>query len=125
MALTHFDIGDAVEAFATFDLEMSGERIDPPVVECKILDPLGTSTTYIFGVDAELENPNAGDYALLVKPTTSGVWASRWEAIDNVTTDSRSGAVEVQFYVRRSVFALAAGGGSGGRGSGDIDGGTP
>ena len=68
-----YQLGTAVTITETFSV--LGTPTDPTTVTYKVVDPLGTETTYVFGVAPEVTNPSAGVYVLDLPPTTEpGTW---------------------------------------------------
>lgn len=68
-----YPLDTAVTVTETF--RILGVPTDPTTVTYKLQDPEGVTTTYVFGVDAEVTNPSVGVY-LLETPacTIPGTW---------------------------------------------------
>ena len=56
-----YDVGDKIRITATFT-NLAGTATDPTAVTFKIKLPSGTTTTYIYGTDAELVKSATGIY---------------------------------------------------------------
>lgn len=65
-----------VERFWTIDpLTAIPSPADPTTVVFTVQDPDGAETTYTFGVDVEVTNPEVGAYVLLLEPPLpTGIW---------------------------------------------------
>lgn len=99
MAYTQYDVGDLVRVTGTFT-DSAGTATDPTVVGFKYNDPAGTTTTYIYGTDAEVVKDSTGVYHVDISATTKGVWEYRWYA-----TGVGQSAGEGHFTVRVSRFS--------------------
>lgn len=123
--VNYYHIGQAVELPATYILDSTGEGFDPDVVRVRIEDPLGVITVFVYGVDAELVRDGEGAYSIIIRPTIAGLFKYRTEAEDP-SIESRYGADEWHFIVRRSAFYEPTGTPSvGSGGSAGFDGGSP
>ena len=68
-----YQLGTAVTVTETFSV--LGVPTNPTTVTYTVVDPLGTTTTYVFGVDAEVTNPAVGVFVLDLPATTEpGQW---------------------------------------------------
>lgn len=94
---TH-DIGDVVRVDVEFR-DTAGALVDPTTVVFKIKNPVGQTTTYTHGVDAQLVKDAVGKYHVDVEPAIQGVWTYRWEG-----SGANKGAEEANFTVRESEF---------------------
>jgi hypothetical protein len=105
MALEEYEIGDAVELYATF-LNASAAAADPTDVTFTTVDPAGAETTYTWtggsgGSSADgVTRSGVGAYAKIVTPTVAGVWHYRRRGTGAVIT-----ADQGYFLVRASPFA--------------------
>lgn len=99
MAATNtYDVGDVVRLTGTFE-NQSDAYVDPGGVQVKVKNPLGTSTTYVYGTDAEVMKTSTGNYYIDIEASLEGVWYYRWEGLT-----SNKGAAEHSFQVRDSQF---------------------
>lgn len=97
-AINTYDVGDIVRLAGTFK-NQSDAFVDPGGVRVKVKNPLGTSTTYVYGVDAGVMKDATGQYHLDIDADTEGTWYYRWEGLT-----SNKGADEESFLVRDSQF---------------------
>lgn len=68
-----YQLGTAVTITETFSV--LGTPTNPTTVTYTVVDPLGVSTDYVFGVAPEVSNPSAGVYVLDLPATTEpGQW---------------------------------------------------
>lgn len=77
----------------------AGVDTDPTALTFKLMDPMGTETTYTYGTDAQIVKTSTGDYYVDVVPDRGGRWFYRW-----VSTGSAAGAQEGNFIVQASPF---------------------
>ena len=97
-----YDVGDAVRVSTSTPFQDSaGTVFDPTTVTAKFTDPSGTTTTYVFGTDAELVQNSTGDYQFDVNVDAAGVWRYR---IEGVTSSNNRGAAEGFFTAAASSF---------------------
>ncbi len=75
--------------------------IDPDTITFKAMGPAGTTTTYVYGTDAELVKVNTGDYYVDFTPDASGLWHYRWSS----TGTGETIVIEGRFRVQFSQFA--------------------
>jgi hypothetical protein len=101
-----YDLGDLVILKNGTFLNSESVAVDPPMVKVKVQDPARVSTTYTYGVDANVEKLAVGIYRCTIKPMISGIWYYRWEAVDPAAfiTSALEGAEEHMFSIRPSVF---------------------
>ena len=93
-----YDIGDEVYLTAAFTDE-NGDPADPTTVTFRSRKPDGTVTTYVYGIDAQVEYLSLGNYAVTLSVDLAGTWFYRWEG-----SDDPAAAEENIFTVRRSEF---------------------
>ena len=93
-----YDIGDAVRVTVRFT-DPDKTLIDPSTITGKFKNLSKVTTTYVYGVDAELVKKETGVYYIDIPVDTSGSWYYRYEA-----TGTHIGAVEGYFKVRESEF---------------------
>ncbi len=98
MSVNIYDVGDKVRSTIAFTKGVSTSA-DPTTVTYKIMDPLGKSETYVYGVDAEIIRLVAGKYYTLIDADEEGTWTHRWEGIGDVVA-----AAERKFVVQDSEF---------------------
>lgn len=92
-------VGDTAKLFITLALA-DGTLADPQALTLRLMDPLGATLTYTFGIDAEVQRIAPGTYIvqfILVRP---GRYYWSWHAEAPVT-----GAAEGSLYVERSRFS--------------------
>lgn len=77
----------------------SGAYVDPTTVTFYTIDPNGTVTTYVYGVDPEVIKDSVGHYHADVTLDVSGDWYYRWEG-----TGTYIGACENRMCARESKF---------------------
>lgn len=77
VALTEYDIGDKVRSSIVF-ANSSGTSTDPTVVTFAWRIADGTTTTFLYGTDAELVKDDTGDYHVDLTLATAGVYYIRW-----------------------------------------------
>lgn len=94
-----YDIGDVVLAVAEFR-NASNSLVDPDTVSARTYSPSGSTTTYIYGVDAVLTKLATGRYQLSLEPAASGPWYYKFFG-----TGTNKGAGESFFNVRASFFS--------------------
>ena len=76
---------------------------DPAVVRMKVRSPSGTSTTYTYGDDDDVERVAAGDYQMYVNASEVGDWYYR---IEGESADGNyMGAFEGWFSVKATEFS--------------------
>ena len=98
MAINVYKKGRLVRFSAAFT-NAAGTATDPTAVTFKIRSPAGTTTTYVYGTDAELVRDSAGNFHVDFAMTAAGDWAHRWEGTGAVVT-----AEESQVVVEPSAF---------------------
>jgi hypothetical protein len=61
----------------------SGDPANPVGVRFKVKDPSGTVTTYVYGVDTEVQETVAGEaFTLTFDSSSAGQWSVRGEILD-------------------------------------------
>ncbi len=98
MSVNIYDNGDLIIVSAVFT-DSVGAAIDPSTVTFKFKDPAGTTTTYLYGTDAELVRDSVGNYHVDLSPTVRGDYLYRYES-----TGTGQAAEEHSFSVRRGNF---------------------
>lgn len=98
MAANTYDIGDVVRLDVAFTTQ-ADVAVDPGTITVKIKNPIGTVTTYVYGVDAEVIRDSTGNYYVLIDADKEGVWYYRWEG-----TGANQSADEDTFTVADSQF---------------------
>jgi hypothetical protein len=89
-----YDIGDQVRITTTFT-NLAGAVADPTVITCVVKSPLGTSTTYTYGTDAELTRTSTGIYNLDLSIVDAGTYKYKFAGIGALVTADQ-GRVEVR-----------------------------
>ncbi len=78
-----------------------GVAVNPTTVTFKLMSPCCCgSTSYEYGVDANITRPSTGNYIAEIQPDEAGVWSWRWETTGTGTTVANEGT----FNVQRSRF---------------------
>ena len=77
--MTYYDIADRVKLQVSF-VDSSGAHADPDEVTLKIKTPSGT-TSYVYGVDADVIRESAGVYYYLLLLGEAGKHVYRWEGV--------------------------------------------
>jgi len=78
-----YDIGDQVRITSTF--QISGTDTDPTTVTFKFKKPGASSTTsWVYGVDAQVKKTAIGIYYVDLDLDTAGSWSYRWEGTGTV-----------------------------------------
>lgn len=96
LSSTWYDVGDRVKLSVTIrDLENDSALIDPDALVFTMLEPDATSTSYTYGVDAEVVRDSIGIFHVNWDVTQSGNHWSRFAASGNV-----GAAEELGFKVR-------------------------
>ncbi len=90
-----YDIGDGLEATATF--AVGATPTDPTTVTAEVREPDGTVTIYTYSAapsqpDPHITRASAGVYELVLVPDAAGAWVVRWAGTGAVT------AVVTQVY---------------------------
>ena len=98
--MNSYDLGDRIEIYntATPFQNAAGTAFDPNIVRFKVKNPAGTTTTYTYGVDAQVTKNATGDYTCTIDVDSSGSWYYRIEG--EQTGGENRGADEGSFYVK-------------------------
>ncbi len=88
-----YDVGDVARLSTTF--AASGLAVDPSSVALTILTPAWASTTYTYGVDAQIVRSSTGAYYCDVTLTAPGRYGWRW-----VSAGTGAAATESWLMVR-------------------------
>ena len=94
-----YDIGDVVKLYTStpFTAAQNNQPFDPSVVNFKVKDPNGTTTTYVYGTNPEVVKAGTGDYYMYLRPTIAGTW--NWR-VEGFTSGLAMGAEESSFSVK-------------------------
>jgi len=88
------DEGDKVRVTATFTDVDDASAVTPTTVSFRVLDPSGTSTTYVYGVDGEVSLVSTGVYRLLLDCDYDGQFLVRaWST--GTGQAAESGSIQV------------------------------
>lgn len=93
-----YDVGDKIRLTHTFT-NLAGVVTDPTAVTFKMKKPDGTTTTYVYGTDAELVKSATGIYYVDWTFTMADSHKYRFAGTGTVTTSD-----EGTILVRRSWF---------------------
>ena len=74
-----YDVGDLVRCSGAFT-DADGNAQDPATVLVDVRAPSGTTTTYTYGVDAEVVKDDTGAYHIDVDVNAAGPWWYRFYA---------------------------------------------
>ena len=89
-----FDVGDLVRS--SIEIKVSGVLTDPGGLTFQLRNPEDTLTsTFTFGVDAELVKDSTGNFHIDNNITKSGIHRYRWAA-----TGVAQGAIESSYRVQ-------------------------
>jgi hypothetical protein len=80
---TLYNVGDEVSLEYAFFDPLTDEAIDPTTVELRVTDPLGESTSYIYGTDP-LDRLGLGQYRKTFEAVLPGHWVFAWIAGGNI-----------------------------------------
>jgi hypothetical protein len=94
----HYFVGARPCCWATFT-DADGTAQDPTAVYFKVTDPSGNTTTYTYGVDAQLVQSATGIYYVAVDADEAGIWWYRY-----YSTGTGQAAGEAFFRVEPSKF---------------------
>src|SRR5579872_6677913 len=75
-------VGDIETPDASFTL--NGVATDPSVLTFQFIKPDGTTTTYTYGVDAQLVRDSVGNYHVQLAVDLAGNWSYEWVATGTV-----------------------------------------
>lgn len=70
-------IGTGVTTTQEFRDE-SGDLADPTTVTMTVREPDGTTTTYVYLTDPEVERDAEGVFSFSIVPDAAGLWGFRW-----------------------------------------------
>ena len=101
MAINTYEIGDVVRCSVAFT-DSASAALDPDVVTFKVLTPAATTTTYVYGTDAELVKDSTGNYHVDVDATANGAYIYRFEG--TTSAGGNQGANETYFKTNVSAF---------------------
>lgn len=94
-----YDVGDLVRISAVFT-NKDDEPTNPTVTTFKITDPLGNTTTYVYGVGADIVRDSTGHFHVDISVDQVKTWYYRWEG-----TGALQAAEEARLVGRRSRIA--------------------
>lgn len=97
MTINYYKLGQKVRC--TVNFKVNGTLTDPTTVRCKVKDPSGNVTTYVYGTDAELVRESTGVYHVDVVTDEKRQWHFRFEGTGTCT------AVEESSFGVRTVFS--------------------
>lgn len=84
-----YDRGDMVRLTVGFT-SAGGGLADPGTITCKIKQPNGAVTTYVYEEEAELVKESVGSYYLDIQVDAPGTWHYRWAGNGTVTAAAES-----------------------------------
>lgn len=73
-----------------------GNPVDPDAVTFKLMSPCGAVTSYVYGVDTQVQKASTGNYYADVTPDAGGRWPFRWETTGDGKTITKEGDILVQ-----------------------------
>ena len=92
-----YDVGDQVTS--SIEFRQGAALADPTTITCKVEEPDGTETPYVYPTDPEVIKDAVGKYHLDITVNAEGTWTHRWEGTGAVVA-----AAEQRFVVRDSAF---------------------
>ena len=95
---TTYDYGDQVRVTCTFT-NLAGSAADPTGITFKWRTPAGTTSSYVYGTDAELVKSATGIYYVDLTLNVEGTWYYRFEG-----TGALVAADEGHLLVKDSAF---------------------
>ena len=98
MAISNYDVGDLVRVTGTLT-DADGTATDATQITFKIKTPAGTTTSYVYGVDAEVVKSATGIYYTDVSVTSPGHWHYRV-----ISTGTGQAAADGVFFARTNEF---------------------
>lgn len=97
-----YEVGDRVEiTTSTVFQNAAGTPFDPDTVTFEVKDPAGTTTSYVYGTDAEVTKNGTGDYSCTIDVDTAGTW--RYYIIGEQSSGENRGADQGYFKVKAKV----------------------
>lgn len=96
-----YDVGDLIRCSGAFT-NISNVAVDPDNVHFKVRDPSLNTTSYQYGVDAEVVRDSVGNYHVDVDVDEAGYWWFRFYGLAG--DGSNQGAEEQVFKVAPSKF---------------------
>ena len=94
-----YGIGNGIRVSVKYRAVQTGAYVDPGTVTVLIKDPSLNVTTWVYGVDPEVQKTATGLYFTVVDADEAGLWEYRWEG-----TGANQAASEGSFTVVPSVF---------------------
>jgi hypothetical protein len=90
-----YDVGDSIRLSAVF-YDEDGDAVDPTTITLKVKDLVPATTSYVYGVDAEVIKDRVGHYHadLVITGAGDGYWYFRYEG-----TGTAVAAEEMKFKV--------------------------
>lgn len=96
--MNQYSKGDLVRCSASF-ADSAGAATNPTAVLFQVKTPAGTTTTYVYGTDAQLVRPSTGNYYVDVDASQVGTYHYRF-----YSTGTGQAADEGSFRVKDSNF---------------------
>lgn len=96
--MNSYRLGTDVKTTGVFK-DVTGAVFDPAGVTCKVQQPDGTETAYVYGADAQVVKLSTGTYYIWVTPTQVGKHVVRFKGSGTVLV-----ADEASFLVNASAF---------------------
>jgi hypothetical protein len=78
MARKVFGNGSIIRAKITFTDPDTKVVLDPSAVSVVVRTPAGVTTSYVYGVAAEVVKQSVGVYYVLITLSTAGTWKWKW-----------------------------------------------
>ena len=95
--MNYYKLGQKVRCKTAFKVD--SVLTDPTTVTCKVKNPSGTITTYVYGTDAALVKDSTGMYHVDVVANQKAQWNFRFEGTGTCT------AVEESAFGVSTVFS--------------------
>lgn len=97
--MTSYFKGQGVRCYGSFAAEDGTTLTDPTTITFKVKNPAGSTTTYVYGTDAQLVKIGTGRYRVDVTANAAGLWTYRFEGTGAVVA-----ADEQTFTVNGGAF---------------------
>ena len=101
-AINHYARGNTIRSTGTFTDPVTGAVTDPAVIHFSFKNPVGATTTYVYGTDTELVKDSTGVYHVDVDANMVGSWYERWYG--ELSVGVLKAARETHFVIDASEF---------------------
>jgi hypothetical protein len=91
-------VGETVK-FTAQITNLKNQLTDPVGIMFKIKNPIGVSTTYLYGTDAQILKDSVGKYSIDLILDVVGTYKIRWETVSpNVSIEENTIIAEKTIY---------------------------